>query len=355
MNQIEQLKNLFPELFIDAFLITDEINMQYLTNFGLTQGDGCVLVTASETYIITDARFEEALNETNLGDVKVRITRDYFGAVNTLCGALGLETIGIEDTVSLRIYDALVNQLDADIDAMDDVIETLRSVKSSSEIMRLTASAELSSAGFEYLTQAIHVGMSELEVANLLDAWMKQQGAQKSSFDTIVASGINAAKPHATASDKIIQSGDSVVLDFGYFLDNYTSDITRTVVMGEASEQIKEIYGVVLAASQAVITTAKAGANGQELDAAGRNIIDQAGYSQQFNHGMGHGIGMSVHELPASYGPNSSLKLKSNQIITVEPGIYLPNLGGVRIEDDILITENGHEVLTTANKELLIL
>lgn len=355
MNPIEKLQEKLSELFIDAFLVLDETNMKYLTDFNLTAGDGCVLVTPKITYMITDARFEAALSELDLPGIQTIITRDYFGAVADLSAKLQIEAVGIEDTIALRDYDVLVDQVDADIDSFENIVESLRAVKSPLEIEKLTASAELNSAGFEYLIKNIKVGMTELDAANLLDAWMKAHGAQKASFETIVASGINSAKPHATASHKIIEYGDLVVIDFGYFVDGYTADITRTVVMGEIDDELNLIYQTVYQALNAVTALAKDNIDGADLDDTGRNIIEAAGYGKNFNHGMGHGIGMSVHELPTSYGPNSKIKLKQQQVITVEPGIYLSGKGGVRIEDDILITENGNRVLTTASKELIIL
>jgi len=355
MNPIKKLQKKLSELFIDAFLVLDETNMKYLTDFNLTAGDGCVLVTPKITYIITDARFEAALSEFELPNIQAIITRDYFGAVADLSAKLQIEAVGIEDTITLRDYDILVDQVDADIDSFENIVESLRAVKSPLEIEKLTVSAELNSAGFEYLIKNIKVGMTEFDAANLLDSWMKAHGAQKASFETIVASGINSAKPHATASHKIIEHGDLVVIDFGYFVDGYTADITRTVVMGEIDAELNLIYQTVYQALNAVTALAKDNIDGADLDDTGRNIIEAAGYGKNFNHGMGHGIGMSVHELPTSYGPNSKIKLKQQQVVTVEPGIYLSGKGGVRIEDDILITENGNRVLTTASKELIIL
>ena len=197
--------------------------------------------------------------------------------------------------------------------------------------------------------------MTERHVANLLDFWMKEHGASGASFPTIIASGKNAAKPHATASKKVIEDGDVVTVDFGYYFNGYTADMTRTFAVGSIDPELHDVYQIVNEAREAVIQAAHVGQRGDQLDFAGRQLIEIAGYGDEFNHGMGHGIGLSVHELPASYGPAAqNVKLRNNEVITVEPGIYIPEIGGVRIEDDILITHGGVEVLTKAPTDLII-
>ena len=184
---------------------------------------------------------------------------------------------------------------------------------------------------------------------------MKEHGASGASFPTIVASGKNAAKPHATASKKVIEDGDIVTVDFGYYFNGYTADMTRTFAVGSIDPELRDVYQIVNEAREAVIQAAHVGQQGDQLDFAGRQLIEIAGYGDEFNHGMGHGIGLSVHELPASYGPSAqNIKLRNNEVITVEPGIYIPEIGGVRIEDDILVTHGGVEVLTKAPTDLII-
>lgn len=184
---------------------------------------------------------------------------------------------------------------------------------------------------------------------------MKDHGAQKASFDTIVASGPNSAEPHATVTDRKLQDGDMVTLDFGYFVDGYTADMTRTFAMGRPDPQLSEIYDVVNTARREVIKAARPGIRGDQLDAVGRSLIEEAGFGENFQHGMGHGIGLAIHELPSSYSVGrDDVRFKTNQVITVEPGIYLPGLGGVRIEDDILLTHGDAQVLTEAPTNLQI-
>ncbi|MFR0597067.1 M24 family metallopeptidase [Limosilactobacillus mucosae] len=354
-SRIERLRKRFDALYIDAFLVTNEANIFYLTGFDLTQGDGELLITKDAAILITDDRYATELEGFESDEVVGTITRDYWGALNQICQGMEIEVVGFENTIDYRIYDVLDEIMEADIVPFDGLIESMRAVKDPDEIKKIRMAAQLQSAGYEYVLNFIEPGMTERQVANRLDFWMKEHGAQAASFPTICASGANAAMPHATASDKVIANGDIVTLDFGYFVEGYTADMTRTFGIGDIDPELKDVYKIVNEARQAVIDAAKVGIHGDQLDAAGRQIIENAGYGDEFNHGMGHGIGLSVHELPASYGPNASdVVLQNDQVITVEPGIYIPEIGGVRIEDDILVTHGGVEVLTTAPTELEI-
>lgn len=355
MTRIERLQKKLPELFIDAMLITDEKNIFYLTGFDLMQGDGALLVTSENAILITDDRYQVALEEFENDEVVATITRDYYGSLNKICLGLKVAVLGYEDTISYYLYDALDDIMQADLVPFHHQIERMRMIKDSDEVATLRQAARLHAAGYQYVLANVHAGMSERHVANLLDFWMKEHGASGQSFPTIVASGVNAAKPHATASNKMIEDGDVVTLDFGYYVNDYTADITRTFAVGSIDPELRDIYQIVNEARQAVIDCAQVGQRGDQLDLAGRQLIEEAGYGDEFNHGMGHGIGLSVHELPASYGPaTNKLKLHNNEIITVEPGIYIPELGGVRIEDDILVTHGGTEILTAAPTDLMI-
>lgn len=356
MSRITKLQAKFAKLYLDAFLVTDPQNIYYLTGFDLTAGDGCLLITADHAIIITDDRYQQALAEFASDEVVGTITRDYYGTLNEICQGLRVTVIGYEDTISYALFDLLDELMVADIVPTHQVLEKMRMIKDSTEVARLRQAADLHTAGFEYLLTEIHPGVSERHLANLLDFWLKEHGASGASFPTIIASGKNAAKPHATASEKVIADGDIVTIDFGYYVAGYTADMTRTVAVGSIDPELRDVYQIVNAARQAVIQAARVGQRGDVLDAAGRQIIEEAGYGDEFNHGMGHGIGLSVHELPASYGPGAQgVKLRNNEVVTVEPGIYIPEIGGVRIEDDLLITHGGVEVLTKAPTDLIIL
>ncbi|MCH3923052.1 M24 family metallopeptidase [Limosilactobacillus sp.] len=355
MTRIERLQKRLPKLYLDAFVITDPANIFYLTGFQLMAGDGYLLVTTNNAIIVSDDRYELALAEFENDEVVATITRDYYGALNRICKALKVTVLGYEDTVSYRLYDILDEVMEADIVPFTNLIEKMRLIKDSDELARLQRAADLASQGYQYLLTQVHPGISERQLANRLDFWMKEHGASGASFPTIVASGANSAKPHATASDKLIADGDVVTLDFGYFVDGYTADMTRTFAVGSIDPELRDIYEIVNTARQQVIDHVQVGIHGDKLDAAGRQVIADAGYDDEFNHGMGHGIGLAVHELPASYGPNASdVQLVNNEVLTVEPGIYVPELGGVRIEDDVVVTHGGPRVLTTAPTELVI-
>ncbi|MBB1080151.1 aminopeptidase P family protein [Limosilactobacillus sp. STM2_1] len=355
MTRIERLQKKLPQLFIDAMLITDEKNIFYLTGFDLMQGDGALLITSENAILITDDRYQLALEEYKNDEVVGTITRDYYGALNKICQGLKVEVLGYEDTISYYLFDVLDEVMTADIVPFHNQVEQMRMVKDNHELATLSKAASLHTAGYNYILERVHPGVTERHIANVLDLWMKENGATKASFPTIVASGKNAAKPHATASNKVIEDGDIVTLDFGYYVDGYTADMTRTFAVGSIDPELRDVYQIVNEARQAVIQSARVGQRGDLLDAAGRQLIEEAGYGDEFNHGMGHGIGLSVHELPASYGPTTKkIKLHNNEVITVEPGIYIPEIGGVRIEDDILVTHGGVEVLTTAPTDLVI-
>lgn len=356
MSRITRLQKRLPKLYIDAFLVTDQKNIFYLTGFNLMQGDGYLLITTNNAIIVSDDRYQLALEEFESDEVVATITRDYYGALNRICQALHIEVLGYEDTVSYRLYDTLDELMKADIVPFSNLIEKMRMIKDSGELVHLQKAADLQSAGYRYILQQVRPGISERRLADQLDFWMKEHGASGPSFPTIVASGENAAKPHATASDKLISDGEVVTLDFGYFVDGYTADMTRTFAVGSIDPELRDVYEIVNSARQEVISHARVGITGDRLDQYGRALIAGAGYDDEFNHGMGHGIGLAVHELPASYGPaTSDVKLLNNEVITVEPGIYIPELGGVRIEDDIVVTHGGPQVLTTAPTDLLII
>ena len=355
MTRLERLRKQFVKQYIDSLIIIDPANIYYLTGIELMAGDGLLFVTNDLAVIITDDRYETYLDELENDQVMGLITRDYFGKLAELVGKLEVEIVGFENTLSYRDYESLDDLMPVGMVACDRIVERLRRIKDPEELSKLRQSAHVHDLGYQYVLSIIKPGMTEKEVADQLDAFMKQHGASEASFPTILASGPNSAKPHATVSDRSIQVGDVVTLDFGYFVDRYTADMTRTFVIGQATSEIEKVYRLVNQARQAVIDHMKAGMAGNMADRAGRFLIDQAGYGQYFNHGMGHGIGLAVHEFPASYGPKTKkLKLRHQEILTVEPGIYLPGKFGVRIEDDVIVSHAGVEVITKAPTDLVV-
>ena len=227
-------------------------------------------------------------------------------------------------------------------------------IKTEQEINIIKVACEIADHAFTHILGFIKPGKTELEVSNELEFFMRKQGATQSSFDTIVASGLRSALPHGVATNKVIEKGDFVTLDFGALYNGYISDITRTVAVGEPSEKLVDMYNTVLASQLLALEKVGPGLTGIQADAIARDYLKEKGYGEAFGHSLGHGIGLEVHEGPG-LSMRSDTVLEPGMAVTIEPGVYLPGIGGVRIEDDILITETGNELLTHSSKELIIL
>jgi Xaa-Pro dipeptidase len=236
----------------------------------------------------------------------------------------------------------------------DALISQLRAIKDADEIAAMRRAVQITEQALDDVIDAVRAGMTERQIANLLTQALLQRGAEGLAFDPLVQSGPNTALPHATAGERVIQSGEVLLLDFGVTVDGYSSDITRTFVVGPAREEIQKIYELVKQANAAGRAAAKPGVSGQDVDRAARKVIEDAGYGQYFTHRTGHGLGLEGHEPPYIVEGNA-VPLEAGNTFTIEPGIYVPGLGGVRIEDDVLVTENGAESLTTYDRELRII
>lgn len=357
MSRLMNFQAKLAPLGVDAFVITNHDNLKYLVNFEALPGDGCLLVTRDSAILITDARYQEAIEE-EIDDPAVDhvITRDYYGEVQRQCAKKNVKTLGYEGTIPMAIYRQIDQGADYRMTFKNNVVETMRRIKEPAEIENIRKACQLQSQAFDYILSYVKPGMSERQVVNELDHWMKLRGAKNISFTTIIASGGNGAKPHATATDKQIEKGELVTLDFGYFVNGYTGDMTRTFAMGPVSDQLHEMYDLVQKANADVRAVIRDGMHGDDMDRPGRDLIWGHGYKDNFEHGMGHGIGLSVHELPATYGPGRhEVVVHENEVITVEPGIYVPGIGGVRIEDDVLVRKDDCETLTTAPRDLQII
>jgi Xaa-Pro aminopeptidase/Xaa-Pro dipeptidase len=352
MNQrIACLRKKMQEMHFDSFLVTDPINRLYLSGF--SGDDGVLLVTEENNFLITDQRFEKQVAQ-ECPSWKLYLARDYLQQVCNLGKKLNLTALAFENSISFAAYDFLDENFPGDLAAVDQVIEKLRSVKDQTEIKIIRKACRLAGKGFKatvaFVKENLATDLSELDVSHYLDEFMLKNGATEKSFTTIVASGEHSTWPHATASKRQIERNSPLTLDFGYYYQGYTSDVTRTFVVGQPKEKFKQIYQIVLKAQQATIAKIKPGVTGDQLDQVGRKVITAAGYGKYFNHGMGHGIGLAIHELPA-IGLHATDHLVAGQVVTIEPGIYLPQVGGVRIEDDILVTAQGHEILTDFDRQ----
>ena len=338
---------------LESFLITSPYNLRYLTGF--TGTTGWALITREKNYFITDFRYTEQAAKQCDGYEIIQNKKPLIEEVAQLVNQLRLKNLAFEeDFVSYSLYVMLEELMETELIGVAGIVEEMREVKDSSEIAIIKKACSIADSAFTHILDYITPGKTEIEVATELDFYMRSLGATGVSFDIIVASGVRSAMPHGVASQKIIEKGDFVTLDFGCYYEGYVSDMTRTISIGKPSEQLVDIYDIVLEAQRRVIKEAKPGVSGIMLDNVARDYIAKNGYGEEFGHSTGHGIGLEIHE-----GPNVSRLaeklLVPGNIITDEPGIYLPGIGGVRIEDDILITETGYEVLTHSSKELIVL
>ncbi len=353
MLKLQKLRKTFQEKNIDGILITNEYNRRYMTGF--TGTAGVAIVSQNDAVFITDFRYTEqaAAQIQDFRIVQHEVT--LLEEIATQVKAMSIKSLGFEkDTVSFGTYELYKNVIQADLIPVSGLIEKIRLIKTEQEINIIKVACEIADHAFTHILDFIKPGKTELEVSNELEFFMRQQGATQSSFDTIVASGLRSALPHGVATNKVIEKGDFVTLDFGALYNGYISDITRTVAVGEPSEKLVEMYNTVLASQLLSLEKVGPGLTGIQADAIARDYLTEKGYGEAFGHSLGHGIGLEVHEGPG-LSKRSETVLEPGMAVTIEPGIYVPGVGGVRIEDDILITESGNELLTHSTKELIIL
>jgi len=361
-SRIEQLRMCMQEQKVDAFLALRSLSVQYLTGFddiADASDPHAVLVTADTLRFMTDGRYIDVVQGQAKGS---DWTVDSFSGT-TLAASLirtwdiaNAGIVALEDTVSYRQFSTIANS--ATIVPAKKWIENIRKVKDEAELERIAAAAAINDEAFPYICEYIRPGLCEAEVALELEITLRRLGADGCAFPAIVAAGPNASFPHAVPEERTIQAGDLVKLDFGASYKGYASDMTRTVFVSgggtvRPNNQQQLVYETVRKAQEAGLAAIKAGVTGAEVDAAARTIIEQAGFGKYFTHGLGHGVGMQVHELPG-VSMHSKTPLPENSVITCEPGIYIPNELGVRIEDLVIAQQNGYKNLTSSPKELLI-
>lgn len=351
--KLQKLREEMQARELEALLITSSYNLRYITGF--TGSSGMAFVTKDHALFITDFRYTEQAGKQAVGFDVIQADKGLPQEVAAQAGKLGVKSVAFEqDHVTYTAFKQYEELFEAELTPVSGIIEKIRMFKTPEEIEILKAAAKIADDTYEYICTFIKPGMTELEVSNELEFYMRKQGATSSSFDIIVASGIRSALPHGVATDKVIETGDMVTMDFGALYQGYISDITRTVAVGEPSEKMKEVYDIVLKAQELGVEKIGPNMTGIEADAIARDYIKEKGYGEAFGHSTGHGIGMEVHEAPG-LSFRSETKLEPGMAVTIEPGIYLPGVGGVRIEDDIMITESGNERLTHSSKELRIL
>ncbi len=347
MTRINKLRKYLKKVNVEGILISNFSNIYYYSNF--SSEDGLLLVTMDKCYLLTDSRYTvQANNECDQFEI-ITITRSYSESLKELLKDSNIINLGFEEDLPFNRYNAFNNKLEKNMVALN--IESLKNIKDESEILKIKKACSIADKCYKHILKFVKVGMKEIEVRNEMLRFMLQQGASKESFEIIVASGTRGAMPHGVASNKKIKNGDFVTLDFGCVNDFYCSDITRSFVVGQPKKEMLEIYEIVKEAQQKGLDAVRPGIKAKDVDFACRNYIEKMGYGDCFTHSTGHGLGILVHDTLA-ISPNSDIILKEGMVFTVEPGIYIEGLGGIRIEDDVVVTSEGCEVLTKASKKL---
>jgi len=338
-----KLRQILNEKAIDAILISQPENRYYLSGFNGSAG--FLFITQNSMVLATDFRYVEQVKRQAPDYTLFQIT----GSINKwfpeIVNGLAIKTLGFESSdISFERYQNLSELIEKErmqlkLIPLTETVEAIRTVKDADEIDCITRAAAISDAAFKHIENIIRTGMTELEIAWELEKSMREHGSQPLPFDKIIGSGPNAALPHAHPSERVIQEGETVVIDFGARVEGYCSDITRTLCVGKADATFKKIYDIVLNAQLNAISKIVEGTTGADADRYARSIIEEAGYGEAFGHSLGHGIGLAAHEKP-SLNRISEDKLAENMVFTIEPGIYIAGWGGVRIEDTVMI-KNG--------------
>lgn len=357
MNHFQQIAARLPDHRLDALLITGEANRLYASGFHSTGGDGVVLVTRNRVYYFTDSRYIEAARRHIHGaDIReIRPGYSYTALLNEALVETGAQQVGYEDAyLTVREFGAYRRDLKCELLPATELLWDLRRVKDGEELAAMEAAQGIAEQALEDILKEVRPGVTEKELAARLQYLMLHYGAEDMSFDPIVVSGPNGSLPHGVPSGRAVERGDFVTMDFGCIYQGYCSDMTRTVAVGSATEEMRRVYGAVLSAQLAGIAAARGGVTGQALDGVARAVIEEAGYGPYFTHSFGHGVGVEIHESPNA-SPRNDQPLPAGAVISAEPGIYLPGKLGVRIEDVLLLTETGCRNLTRAPKDLIIL
>lgn len=355
MTNLQKLQNKLVENGLDAILLTDPKNRFYVTGFHSSAG--AVVVTQNDAWLFTDSRYIEAAEHTAAGAYHVGLN-DREHSLSALVRRVldqshATKVGGEEASLSYQEYIGYEKALGCQLIPAQGLVMQLRAAKTPEELEKMVKAQEITDRAFQHILTFLRPGVTEQAVAAELMYAMMKDGAERMSFDPIVVTGVRSSMPHGVPGQTVIQRGDFVTMDFGCIYEGYCSDMTRTVAIGSASEEMRKVYGIVLEAQLAGIRTAKAGVLGRDVDKAGRDVIESAGYGEYFGHGFGHSLGLDIHEAPNA-SPAGTTEMPLGCVCSAEPGIYLPGKFGVRIEDVVVYEENGCRVLTKSPKELLI-
>ncbi len=353
---MEKFEKIFKSIDsnIDAVLISSDVNRRYFT--GMKSSAGFVLAFKEKAYLLIDFRYIEKAKSV-VTNCEVVLMTSVKKQVNELLKKHNAKVMAVESEVvtisELNNYKKCfeVSEIDT-TDSLSKAIRDLRSVKSKEEIEKIQKAQKIAEKAFDNVLNFIKPGVTEKEIALQLDFYMLKNGAEALSFETIALAGKRTSLPHGVPSDAVVKDGDFVLMDYGAVFDGYHSDMTRTICVGKPSEEMKEVYEIVLKAQKEAISKICAGVKGCDMDKISRDIITKNGYGDYFGHSLGHGVGVEIHEFP-NLSPMSEYKLKENNVVTVEPGIYIPEKFGVRIEDFVVVNKNGCYNLTNTIKQLI--
>ena len=352
-NRVKRLQRVLLKENLDLLLVSFLPHVRYLS--GYSGSNGLILMSPDACVFLTDFRYKDQAKQQVTNMTVIVVERELFSSLAGLPQVkkkrvkLGFEA----HHLSCKTYQTLRSLLpECLMVPTEKLVELLTVTKDNGEVAKIRKAVEITDRVFSEILDFIEPGVSELDVAAEIEYRMKRRGSSTPYYETIVASGKRSALPHGVASGKKIRKGEFVTLDFGAVYDGYTADLTRTVVVGKANRRQREIYNTVLKAQKLAISKARAGMQACYLDRLARELIKRAGYGKYFGHGLGHGIGLQIHDNPA-VNPTNQQPLEPGMVITIEPGIYIPDWGGVRIEDDVLITQKGCRVLNQAEKSLI--
>lgn len=354
--RINKVLELMKQYNADAFLIFNQANYRYLTNFTGEEAQ-LILTNSGDRYLLSDSRFAGQIKAQASGELTAIMKQtSEVNEISRVLKKLAVKKLIVEgEFISATEFSELEEaNPDCQFVLVEELVEQVRNVKDELELQALQKAISISLESFKEILPMIKPGAVERDIAAKLDYLFKLNGGDGPSFETIIASGVRSSWAHGVASDKVIEQGDLVVSDFGSFYDGYTADITRTVAVGNVDVELEKIYKIVHEAQRRGIEAAVVGNTGSDVDKAARDYISEQGYGKYFGHGIGHGIGLEIHELCMPALPFKKQKLVNNMAITVEPGIYLPEKGGVRIEDDILVNGESPETMSSFKKDELI-
>lgn len=350
--RVDKLRAAMAAMGLAGFLVARPENRIYLSGF--TGSNALLLITAAEALLLTDFRYVEQAKEQAPDFQVIRPQSLQEDGLVAEVQSRGLKSLGFEeDYLTFKDHQDYLHKLpDTALRPTGGLVEKIRGIKDDKEIALLRQAVHIADLAFDHILDFIQPGVRENDLALELDYFMRRIGAEKSAFDIIVASGKRSALPHGVASDKAITKGELITMDFGAVYQGYHSDITRTIILGKADRQQKQIYQLVLEAQRQAIEAVKPGVVAGTVDTVARDLIARDGYGANFGHGLGHSVGLAIHEKP-TFSTKDATVLEKGMTLTVEPGIYLPGWGGVRIEDIVAVTAGGCEILTKAPKKLI--